>query len=688
MSNLTAADALDLIKKNPGDYVTPEQLRALANRVHVEISNLNKVTVLYSGNVAGAINGGGIVSGLVEQKTAVRAISQTELYKFLDNEQFQKAVAQAFSTPSNPVSIDTLNDIAQENHPANKFFNASKTGLWAEGSVRFASSAAGDVRVLAPFSNPSRILAIDELPALLDNTKVTHINGIPKSIFQTILDSNPTTGLTRVNNAVAWSSQALMRNMRLETQPLFNADGSPNIGTNGVQKMKVTGVSAGEFFDGTGIEVNRTPTIGIKLENLIDDTLKKDVLSSEPKLARALEQGRNDIVDAANAAKALPIDDIRYVSKTSWKELGVRGLGLAVGIGMLGHEVKVAIDQGDNVRAEKILANGSVELLVGIAVGDAVVALGLGFISGLAIVNPVTLAIAAGVAIGAGIYVGYQATVAVKNLLAKETGELPIVRIEGDWKLTQYSSGLITKELQTGQQPDGIDFKWSVPDSRGTIVGERNINSDDVTTYLWSGKAAGEGQMLERTNASDVVTRDGEVIREVVKTGSTDANKVSIKTTEHISKVDGSLIDKVVVTSQEGGPSIVDFSNAQRESTTRIDENGVKTDVEWVNKLDSSHGSFHLDKNTGISTEKAFTKNDILTRELIVNPDHSSSELVVNPDSGSRALTKINADKSKEVLSIDAFKSETIQRVDSNNRNYVAAAQSFFRECMSSRVIL
>lgn len=162
MGGLTYEQAIQLLENNPAEYSTPEALRNLARQV--SIFSEGSVTVLYSGANGTGISGGDIVKGMVNQGDNVRAISRTEAYKFLDSLEYQSAVAKAYNT-----TVDAINDPLQKADPANKFFNESKTGVWAETSVRFVADAAGDVRVIAPFSDSTRILAIDEIPGLLEN---------------------------------------------------------------------------------------------------------------------------------------------------------------------------------------------------------------------------------------------------------------------------------------------------------------------------------------------------------------------------------------------------------------------------------------------------------------------------------------------------------------------------------------
>ncbi len=80
-------------------------------------------------------------------------------------------------------------------------------GIWDEVSRRFASEAVGEVRVLAAMDRPDGVFALSELPALLDNPKVTEIEGIPRTELASLARKS---GLSAVANAVALNSQVHM----------------------------------------------------------------------------------------------------------------------------------------------------------------------------------------------------------------------------------------------------------------------------------------------------------------------------------------------------------------------------------------------------------------------------------------------------------------------------------------------
>lgn len=89
--------------------------------------------------------------------------------------------------------------------------------LWERASRRLALAAVGDVRTLSPCAVDDRLFAQVELPQLLKNPQVTHINGAPVEAYRHIYEATPGAipdKLSAVNQAVQASSYELTREMR------------------------------------------------------------------------------------------------------------------------------------------------------------------------------------------------------------------------------------------------------------------------------------------------------------------------------------------------------------------------------------------------------------------------------------------------------------------------------------------
>ncbi len=103
-------------------------------------------------NLAGGANGGG--------------------FDMIDNSQFDREYNERYN--SDPAFRDLI-----DNNPA------LRDELWDRASAKLAGQAQGNVVAILgqnpQFDKPNSVFYRVELPALLENPNVTHINGIPKS---------------------------------------------------------------------------------------------------------------------------------------------------------------------------------------------------------------------------------------------------------------------------------------------------------------------------------------------------------------------------------------------------------------------------------------------------------------------------------------------------------------------------
>ena len=316
--SLSAAEALNLLKSDPSKYSTPDSLRALANQVSA--FSEGKVTVLFSGPNGSGFGGGQIAQSMWQQGDDVRAISRTEAHKFLENARFIEAVAKAFGVPEAYIT-----EWAYKDQPANKFFNEAGKGLWGELSVRFAFEASGDVRIIAPFSDPTRILAIDEMPSLLKDAAVKSINGIPKSVFQAIYDK--TGSLAEVNKAVALSSYKMLQELGLSVKPELGIDGKPN-GNYTLEK-----VNSAKFLEGAGVSGTTLPAadVTVSLKTAMEGMLTTESAGTLSEGSKLLLDGYAEVhksagtVDISRHGNPTAIDILRSYVDLWRKSNGIAG---------------------------------------------------------------------------------------------------------------------------------------------------------------------------------------------------------------------------------------------------------------------------------------------------------------------------------------------------------------------------
>ena len=170
---ISAIEAIQLLVKNPTAYATSSSLLSLLSQLSLDATAGNahgKVTVLYSGAVSDTVSANSIIQSMVASHADVRVINTTEAAAFLESPQFKAAVAKAFN-----VGIDALDT---RGTPANDFLYSAKDGAWSNTSKRFVEATVGEVRILAPKGDITRVLGQTELPTLLLNTKVTTVDGI------------------------------------------------------------------------------------------------------------------------------------------------------------------------------------------------------------------------------------------------------------------------------------------------------------------------------------------------------------------------------------------------------------------------------------------------------------------------------------------------------------------------------
>ena len=141
-------------------------LKTQINQLSVSVPNAtaDAVTVLYSGWMPdGTTHTGAVAEALVNANPGkVLTINQTEVYALLDSRAFRDALLSAVGNDSAIYSNLTNGsiDAAGQRIP---------DSLWDDASRRFAQNASGEVRVLAPLADGTRVFAQTELDALLKN---------------------------------------------------------------------------------------------------------------------------------------------------------------------------------------------------------------------------------------------------------------------------------------------------------------------------------------------------------------------------------------------------------------------------------------------------------------------------------------------------------------------------------------
>ena len=154
-----------------------------ADRDAVMVAGANS-TAVYSGGVNGRGAGDLARNLAADSGGAVAVIDDTPLGRFLESDSFQDALRNA---PEIGGDTTRFNDALFGGNGFND------RGFFDTASKAFAENATGPIVAITPEANVNRVFGRSELEALLRNTDVTTINGIPRESLKDYLDAQ--TGL-------------------------------------------------------------------------------------------------------------------------------------------------------------------------------------------------------------------------------------------------------------------------------------------------------------------------------------------------------------------------------------------------------------------------------------------------------------------------------------------------------------
>lgn len=187
--SMTLQQAISALS-NP-EYQTIAGLRSLVSQVSVAVPNVSNgaTTLLYSGMI-GNLPAWQIAEEIGSSSDGrVITIGETPVAKLLGSNEFKDALEQAAGTNDTAVIKSLLDGTANPD-------GTRTEGMWDIASRNLAQAASGDVRTLTPFSDAGKVFAQTELPVLLDNPNVTHIDGIPKEDLLRLHSDALTQGLS------------------------------------------------------------------------------------------------------------------------------------------------------------------------------------------------------------------------------------------------------------------------------------------------------------------------------------------------------------------------------------------------------------------------------------------------------------------------------------------------------------
>ena len=269
----TAQAALDELKSNSAKYQTFESLQKLAS----EVSSYSegKVTVLYSA----ADND---IYALLKAHPDTRMIGKTAASKFLEEEDFQRAVAKAMGE-----RFETL-EIRNPPSPLNEQFNGIRKGdFWNDLSARFVSETHGQVYGLTGVAPPERIWAQTEIFEALNREQVPTIEGIPRTTLTQVRD-----GLVEARQYVTPDEATFAVRAKVSTQADYNLRNSTvGVDANG----KVQWVDTERLTNGALSNLPKPPELTYTLyAEHHERKLQADLQNDNPKV-RDRAQGIIDL---------------------------------------------------------------------------------------------------------------------------------------------------------------------------------------------------------------------------------------------------------------------------------------------------------------------------------------------------------------------------------------------------------
>jgi hypothetical protein len=351
-----------------GVVLSLEKLRSLvteASAAHVNSGAADAITLLYTGKMGVAENSPGaytVTDALAaESPRNVLTLSKgkVDVATLLNEEAFK----------------DALKLYAQKVNPGfwgdevERILNGSTTpdgtridGLWDDASRRFAENAKGDVRVVIGINNnPNSVFIKTELPALLKNPAVTHIEGIPIADIKAVFFNNggDLRALQSTDSLAAF--QTVFRRVQYASE----------------LNMAMTGMYAGASSTAKADFLNKVSNIEEFLaKNPAGHKRIQDYLASLPPEARNIRLDyHNYILNSAEGVHITAGGTRKFLSR-----LGI--VGAVLGLSVVSVSAGAAELRGDHEGAKKIVGEFAADT-AGSEVGQLVGALLAGAVAGL-----------------------------------------------------------------------------------------------------------------------------------------------------------------------------------------------------------------------------------------------------------------------------------------------------------------
>ncbi len=334
-----------------------------------------KLNILYSGKLerdaVGNVLDGRIVDGVklpnsavtanglalaIDQGTAggVNIIDKTQAAQFLVSDAFDNNFRAAMQNANPNISVGGQPPLSQADYnlkikdlmDAEKY-NKPVDGFWGKLSDRYTKAMSGEVKIIAPFADPNRTFSLVEYRNVLDNTKITNVEGVDKKF---LTDSVEARAQQLGGTSDAYNIARAESRQNIQNVSKANIDDSVSVSktTDAAGDTKVTYKVQKSYFNDTASGLGEV------------DTTEGRIAEPLVKYTKSLTQ---DAEGMATAAKFL-----KGASKAG-KLLGPIGNGLQIGL------VVYTADQyykaGDKEGGDRALISGGAEFAGSLAGAEA-----------------------------------------------------------------------------------------------------------------------------------------------------------------------------------------------------------------------------------------------------------------------------------------------------------------------------
>jgi Ca2+-binding RTX toxin-like protein len=465
------------------NITTFDQLRALI--AQLDTTGTGTQTILYSGGFGGGVDSRGVANAIADSNPNIRIVDKTDAAKFLnldDNPELKTLLSNLGGNPD--ASGREIGGPPQSE--SNKFLNNptygpnGQLGAWATVSKNFVAGAEGNVRVIAPFADPARTLGQVEVPGLLENTKVTHIDGHLKSDLTrlaTAAAADGRTPATVVLTQISANSSDAISPLKFETNDVGILTPIPNKPAKvGTDSYFNDGTTTGTPLPDTAKSATATEVITKAVADGsagLPSHIDPDVHLSDSKYANdKLKNYATERVDAARiAAQSGDAAKLAALAKAQdvLNKLGVVGDAVALGIAI--QSANAAEQAGDAEGALNILNNWAADFAGGVAGGLAAASLASSALAPVYLMGPLGVLVAGGLSLLAGLAGGIYGG----ELFVKLFGNLFRT---GDGKLGYFHLPVPPPPTPPGDYADPLSLDLNNDGKINTLAVTRGVHFD------------------------------------------------------------------------------------------------------------------------------------------------------------------------------------------------------------------